>query len=334
MPGQFSRVLPLRRLRRIGWEVQLSTAGGEGQRSVRARASKAAKNGITPAWHTDRSAYAYRNDTQWTRSDKLPAYVIARTGDLRVVSGFRAMDFWICELHADYPCPDGVRRCGRAHATPKPRDMLFDDLVRRTAAGGIVPVQFRVGTKVHRFWVTDIDRDRLEDLHGDDTRLPPLREEDQPRATASPNRPTCRVDAAMTAAAASVSPDPARPASLIPVQPTAPAAETEIAHTAEPAISANTRSQSAVPPAGEIRTDLPAIMITLQQTADCERRRLERLDGHEERREQRRVWFKAAASAQGEVTRYARAKRLNRAEVAGELRRVVGNYRDSGSEQD
>ncbi|MEV1068889.1 hypothetical protein [Streptomyces sp. NPDC050263] len=107
----------------------------------------------------------------------------------------------------------------------------------------------------------------------------------------------------MTAAAASVLPDPARPASLIPVQPTAPAAETEIAHTAESAISANTRSRSAVPPAGEIRTGLPAIMITLQQAADCERRRLERLDGHEERREQRRVWFEAAASAQGEVTR-------------------------------
>jgi hypothetical protein len=46
------------------------------------------------------------------------------------------------------------------------------------------------------------------------------------------------------------------------------------------------------------------------------------------------VRFEAAASAQGEATRYTRAKCLNRAEVAGELRRVVGDYWDCGSEQD
>ncbi|MEU0646075.1 hypothetical protein [Streptomyces umbrinus] len=316
--------------RRIGWEVQLSTAGGEGPRSVRARAAKAAKNGITPAWHTDRAAYAYRNDTQWTRSDKLPAYIIARTGDLRVVSGFRAMDFWICDLHADYPCPDGVRRCSKAHATPKPRDVLFDDLVRRTAEGTIVPVQFRTGTKVHRFWVTDIDRNRLEDLHGDDTRLPPLQEADRPRDTASPNRPTCRVDAA-TAPAAPVLPDPARPASLIPLQPAAPAVETTAAR-AEQGISENALSPSAAPHVSEPRTGLPASMVALQRAADRDRRKLEQLDDHAERTDQRRMWFEAAASVQGEVTRYARAKRLNRAEVALELRRVVGHYRDSGNE--
>ncbi|MER7491000.1 hypothetical protein ABTY20_35015 [Streptomyces sp. NPDC126497] len=37
----------------------------------------------TPAWHTDRAAYAQRNDTHWTRSDHLPAHVIARTGEKR-----------------------------------------------------------------------------------------------------------------------------------------------------------------------------------------------------------------------------------------------------------
>lgn len=78
---------------RIGWEVQLSTAGAEGPRSVRARASRAAKYGITPAWHTDRAEYARRNDGHWTRSDNLPAHVIAKSGDLRVVSGFRVLDF-------------------------------------------------------------------------------------------------------------------------------------------------------------------------------------------------------------------------------------------------
>ncbi|MFF2812525.1 hypothetical protein ACFVT2_36205 [Streptomyces sp. NPDC058000] len=68
--------------RRIGWEVQLSSAGVHGPRSVRARASKAAKNGIIPAWHTDRSDYAQRNDTHWTRSNHLPAEVIRKIGDV------------------------------------------------------------------------------------------------------------------------------------------------------------------------------------------------------------------------------------------------------------
>ncbi|MEU3616490.1 hypothetical protein ABZ725_29915 [Streptomyces sp. NPDC006872] len=66
-------------------QVQLSTAGADGPRSVRARAARAERNGITPAWHTDRNDYAHRHDTHWTRSDNLPAHVIAKIGDLRVV---------------------------------------------------------------------------------------------------------------------------------------------------------------------------------------------------------------------------------------------------------
>ncbi|MGP4092344.1 hypothetical protein, partial [Streptomyces sp. KR55] len=207
---------------RIGWEVQLSSAGAQGPRSVRARAAKAEKNGITPAWHTDRADYARRNDTHWTRSDSLPAYVIAKTGDLRVVSGFRVLDFWHCDVHAVYPCPDGVRRCGRFHATPKPRDVLFDDLVRRTAAGTIVPVQFRVGGTTHRFWVTDTDRDRLENLRSDDTQLPPVSEPDAP-ARASRNRPTCKPSHSAPNAPAPV---PVLPAIRVLAQQAPSAAET------------------------------------------------------------------------------------------------------------
>ncbi|WP_333773364.1 hypothetical protein, partial [Streptomyces sp. IBSBF 3136] len=177
--------------RRIGWEIQLSSAGTEGPRSVRARASRAEKNGITPAWHTDRADYANRHDSQWTRSNNLPAYVIAKTGDLRVVSGFRTLDFWRCDVHAVHPCPHGVRRCGKAHATPTPHGILFDDLVRGTAAGLIVPIQFRTATKQHRFWVTDADRDRLEDLQADDTQLPPAPDTSGSADRASYNRPTC-----------------------------------------------------------------------------------------------------------------------------------------------
>ncbi|MEU9125751.1 hypothetical protein AB0C96_39065 [Streptomyces sp. NPDC048506] len=151
----------------IGWEIQLSSVGHNGPRSVRARATKARKHGITPAWHTDRPDYARRNDTQWTRSNNLPAHVIAKIGDLRVVSGFRVLDFWRCDVHALYRCPDTQSRCGRTHITPKPRDILFDDLVRKTAAGLVVPIEHRHGRLIHRFWVTRTDRDRHHDLLGD-----------------------------------------------------------------------------------------------------------------------------------------------------------------------
>lgn len=82
---------------RIGWEIQLSSAAVKGPASVLSRARKATEFGITPAWHTDRADYALRHDTHWTRSDNLPAYVIEKSGDLRVVSGYRVLDFWVCD---------------------------------------------------------------------------------------------------------------------------------------------------------------------------------------------------------------------------------------------
>ncbi|MEU3792560.1 hypothetical protein AB0F07_22610 [Streptomyces fructofermentans] len=50
--------------------------------------------------------------------------------------------------------------------------------------------------------------------------------------------------------------------------------------------------------------------------------KLESLAGHEERRQQRLVWFEAAAAVQAAVTQYARTKRFNRFEVEQELRRI------------
>lgn len=181
--------------RRIGWEIQLSTIGKEGPRSVRARATKALEYGITPAWHTDRANFGMRNDTHWTRSDRLPAYVIAKSGDLRVVSGFRALDFWTCDQRALYPCPNGPRRCGAQHVTPKPRDVMFDDLVRKTAAGLIVPMEYKQGVRLHRFWVTDQDRNRYAEEYG----LPsqPTTEPTEFVGTGSTDAPTCRPSVTM-----------------------------------------------------------------------------------------------------------------------------------------
>lgn len=296
--------------RRIGWEIQLSSAGTDGPRSVRARAAKAEKNGITPAWHTDRADYAHRNDSHWTRSDNLPAYVIAKTGDLRVVSGFRVLDFWRCDTRAVHPCPDGVRRCGKPHATPTPRDILFDDLVRDTAAGLIVPIQFRTATRLHRFWVTDADRDRLDDLYADDTQLPPA-PDTASADRASYNRPTCKP---IPEAVSSPLPTPT-PAAIalphIPTQQAAPASETAPAP-ASPVTGIAAHSE------GDVA--FPEALIAAQQAADDAREKLGQLTGDDERRRQRMVWREAASRAQAAVTRYAQAKSLNRFEVEQRVR--------------
>lgn len=309
--------------RRIGWEVQLSSVGSEGLRGVRARAAKAEKNGITPAWHTDRADYAQRHDTHWTRSNSLPAYVIAQTGDLRVISGFRKLDFWHCDVRAVHPCPHGVRRCGKAHATPTPKDVLFDDLVRQTAAGAIVPIQFRTATKLHRFWVTNADQERYGDLLSDATQLPSAREDSTAPARASRNRPTCRPDlSATTPPQSTPSADPdATPQPLLPAQPTAPVIESE----GDPAYDSTEPSHAdrSQQTGSDNRTGLLDPLVELQRAADNEHRKLQKLDGIEERTGQRLVWLEAAREVQAAITRFARSKRLNRYEVERELRSIV-----------
>ncbi len=183
---------------------------------------------------------------------------------------------------------------------------MFDDLIRRTAAGTIVPVQFRVGGTTHRFWVTDTDRDRLEDLRSDDTQLPPVPAPGAP-ARASRNRPTCKPSVSAPNAPAPV---PARPAS--------PAAETAPAPSEA---GAQTDAAPSHPPLH--RNGLPDELVTLQQAADDAHLQLQRLEEPEERDRQRRAWREAAAAVQDAVAQYAKAQGLNRYEVEKRLRHAV-----------
>ncbi|MEU7074022.1 hypothetical protein AB0B30_32060 [Streptomyces narbonensis] len=79
------------------------------------------------------------------------------------------------------------------HVIPKPRDVFFDDLVRRTAAGLIVPIEHRTGSKAHRFWVTDAAQERLGDLNNGRPVLPSAEPEDERElpTRASHRAPTC-----------------------------------------------------------------------------------------------------------------------------------------------
>lgn len=117
--------------------------------------------------------------------------MIAKNRDLRVVSGYRVLEFFRCDASAVLRCPDeaGYRRCGRIHAAPKVRDIMFDDLVRGTAAGEVAPLDFRIRSRTQRFWVPATHRDRYLDLTGSPAADP---REPEPVGFASNDGPTCR----------------------------------------------------------------------------------------------------------------------------------------------
>lgn len=109
----------------------------------------------------------------------------------RVVSGYRALDTWRCGSRAVHPCVNGGwGRCWKYYTTPRPLGILFDDLVRKTASGLIVPVEHKVGRTVHRFWVTDTDREQYYDILGGAPQI--VSEDEKPWAHAGRNAPTCR----------------------------------------------------------------------------------------------------------------------------------------------
>ncbi|MFD7704142.1 hypothetical protein [Streptomyces caelestis] len=159
--------------------------------------------------------------------------------------------------------------------------------------------------------MTSADRDRLEDLHGDDTRLLPERETG-PASGASRNRPTCRPTASATTAH---TPSPHTGLTAFPAQPSAPAIETKPI--------ATERRESHTPQATHSTAGLPSELIELQQAADDAHLRLQQLHDHHERDLQRQVWRDAAEAVQAAVTHYARTKRLNRYEVEACLRHLV-----------
>jgi hypothetical protein len=179
---------------RIGLEIQLSDTPTLGKSSVPYRVAKAHDLGITPWWHTDRVDYAQRTDATWTRSDNLPAQAIVAKGEITVWTGHRTLDFWRCDDRSPVPCPTKKRgRCGDFHTTPQVQPIGFDDLIRKTAAGLIVPLEYASGGRTHRFWVAADDRDRYLDNGGE----PGAGVEDsagssQQQPKASKGGPTCR----------------------------------------------------------------------------------------------------------------------------------------------
>ncbi|MEV4909386.1 hypothetical protein AB0N46_32680 [Streptomyces albidoflavus] len=77
--------------------------------------------------------------------------------------------------------------------------------------------------------------------------------------------------------------------------------------------------------------DIPDTLIDLQRAADAEWARLAELTDHDEREQQRLVWFEAGARAQAAITEWAAAHNENRYKVEKAAREAV-RHPESGSD--
>ncbi|MFE3049635.1 hypothetical protein ACFXIY_21585 [Streptomyces albidoflavus] len=77
--------------------------------------------------------------------------------------------------------------------------------------------------------------------------------------------------------------------------------------------------------------DIPDTLIDLQRAADAEWARLAELTDHDEREQQRVVWFEAGARAQAAVTEWAREHEKNRAKVEAAVKQAA-RHLESGSD--
>ncbi|MCM3822462.1 hypothetical protein ACP4TB_29775 [Streptomyces sp. DR3-1] len=77
--------------------------------------------------------------------------------------------------------------------------------------------------------------------------------------------------------------------------------------------------------------DIPDSLIDLQRAADAEWARLAELTDHDEREQQRLVWFEAGARAQAAITEWAAAENKNRYKVEKAVRAAV-RHPASGSD--
>ncbi|MEU0082011.1 hypothetical protein ABZY58_29265 [Micromonospora tulbaghiae] len=157
----------------LGCEAQLSYATAA---SVRKRTLIAVADGITPLWTTtDRKAQLI-DQAPWARIDQMPWHQYT-TDPLPVRGGVRSLVREQCHRLGTV-CPDkkAGRRCSGWHGRWDVRQIPFDDLIARGAAGELVPYADRRGKRVaHWFWVpaadvvevTDEDESQPEDQVAD-----------------------------------------------------------------------------------------------------------------------------------------------------------------------
>ncbi|WP_435126572.1 hypothetical protein [Micromonospora tulbaghiae] len=142
----------------LGCEAQLSYATAA---SVRKRSQVAVADGITPLWTTtDRKAQLI-DQAPWARIDQMPWHLYS-SDPLPVRGGVRGLVREQCHRLGTV-CPDkkAGRRCSGWHGRWDVRQVPFDDLIARGAAGELVPYADRKGKRTYWFWVPASDAQQV-----------------------------------------------------------------------------------------------------------------------------------------------------------------------------
>jgi hypothetical protein len=156
--------------RKLGYEIQLSAIP---KGSVDKRTSIALADGLTPLWLVNNDNAIPIDRAPWARLNVFNWKDVRRRDALPVRGGVKTLRMIPCDGSNPSPCPrTGRGRCGGRHAAWEPTlGLNYDDVIRQTAAGELVPLfmERSDGRRRWYLWVTPNDKERF--LQGRPERL-------------------------------------------------------------------------------------------------------------------------------------------------------------------
>ncbi|RSM93314.1 hypothetical protein DMH25_35485 [Streptomyces sp. WAC 01325] len=150
--------------RRLGYEIQISAiaTGTVDQRTRIAR-----EDGLTPLWLVNNENAIPIDRAPWARLNVQGWRDVTDRAALPVRGGVKQLHMSTCDWNSPTPCPkQGHGRCGGRHGAWEPsRGLYYDDVIRRTATGELVPLYMphSSGRRGWHMWVTPADKDEFLD---------------------------------------------------------------------------------------------------------------------------------------------------------------------------
>ncbi|WP_158713402.1 hypothetical protein [Streptomyces sp. NRRL F-525] len=145
--------------RRLGYEIQLSAiaTGTVDQRTRIAR-----EDGLTPLWLVNNENAIPIDRAPWARLNVQRWRDVTDRAALPVRGGVKRLRMSACDWDSPVPCPQrGHGRCGGRHGLWEPtQGLYYDEVIRRTATGELVPLYMphSSGRRGWHMWVTPVDK--------------------------------------------------------------------------------------------------------------------------------------------------------------------------------
>ncbi|MET7480397.1 hypothetical protein ABZT17_39515 [Streptomyces sp. NPDC005648] len=147
---------------RLGYEIQLAAIAGG---SVDERTRAARRAGLTPLWLVNHENAIPIDRAPWARLNVQSWRDVTDRAALPVRGGIKELHMSRCDWSTPVPCPRrGAGRCGGRHGSWEPvRGLYYDEVVRRTATGELVPLYMPrpAGRRGWHMWVTPADKEEF-----------------------------------------------------------------------------------------------------------------------------------------------------------------------------